>query len=127
MSALASICALAIELRNYETFLLLLGSFFVPLFGVLLADWLLAGARYTAEDVFRSPAFRPGLIAAWILGFLLYHWLHVRRSARPGGSTSSNASASRTWEYGASLPSFAAAFCLGALAVLLERRAALPG
>ena len=27
---------------QYETFLFLLGSFFVPLFGVLLADWLLA-------------------------------------------------------------------------------------
>jgi hypothetical protein len=71
MSALASIGALAIELRNYETFRLLLGSFFVPLFGLLLADWLLAGARYTADDVFRSSAFRPGLIAAWMLGFLL--------------------------------------------------------
>jgi purine-cytosine permease-like protein len=53
VSALATTEALAIELRNYETFVLLLGCFFVPLFGVLLADWLLAGARYTADDVFR--------------------------------------------------------------------------
>ena len=35
--------ALLIDLRNYQPFLFLLGSFFVPLFGVLLADWLLAG------------------------------------------------------------------------------------
>ena len=40
---IATVGALTIELRNYEAFLLLLGSFFVPLFGVLLADWLLAG------------------------------------------------------------------------------------
>ena len=38
--------ALLIDLRNYQPFLFLLGSFFVPLFGVLLADWLLAGRHY---------------------------------------------------------------------------------
>jgi nucleobase:cation symporter-1, NCS1 family len=122
VSALATIAALAIELRNYETFLLLLGSFFVPLFGVLLADWLLAGARYTADDIFRSPAFRPGLIAAWILGFLLYHWLHVPPLGPSWWVDLVERIGQPNWEYGASLPSFLAAFCLGALAVLLERR-----
>jgi nucleobase:cation symporter-1, NCS1 family len=124
VSALATIGALAIELRNYETFLLLLGSFFVPLFGVLFADWLLAGARYTADDVFRSPAFRPGLIAAWILGFLLYHWLHVPPLGPTWWVDLVERVGQPDWEYGASLPSFLAAFCLGALAVLLERRGA---
>jgi NCS1 family nucleobase:cation symporter-1 len=124
VSALATIGALAIELRNYETFLLLLGSFFVPLFGVLLADWLLAGARYTADDIFRSPAFRPGLIAAWILGFLLYHWLHVPPLGPTWWVDLVERVGQPDWNYGASLPSFLAAFCLGALAVLLERRGA---
>jgi nucleobase:cation symporter-1, NCS1 family len=124
VSALATVGALAIELRNYETFLLLLGSFFVPLFGVLLADWLLAGARYTADDVFRSPAFRPGLIAAWILGFLLYHWLHVPPLGPSWWVDVVERVGQPNWDYGASLPSFAAAFCLGASAVLLERRGA---
>ncbi len=36
----------------FENFLLLLGSFFVPLLGVLVADWLLAGCRYTEERIF---------------------------------------------------------------------------
>src|SRR3712207_4735185 len=76
VAVLATIGALTIELANYQTFLLLLGSFFVPLFGVLLADWLLAGAHYREGDVFGAPAFRPGLIAAWLLGFALYQWLH---------------------------------------------------
>jgi nucleobase:cation symporter-1, NCS1 family len=124
VSALATIGALAIELRNYETFLLLLGSFFVPLFGVLLADWLLAGGRYTADDVFRSPAFRSGLIAAWILGFLLYHWLHVPPLGPSWWVDLVERVGQPDWEYGASLPTFAASFCLGAVAVLLERRGA---
>jgi nucleobase:cation symporter-1, NCS1 family len=124
VSVLATIGALAIELRNYETFLLLLGSCFVPLLGVLLADWLLAGARYTADDVFRSPAFRPGLIAAWILGFLLYHWLHVPPLGPSWWVDLVERVGQPDWDYGASLPSFVAAFCLGGLAVLLERRGA---
>ena len=45
-AAIATIGALLVDLRNYQPFLFLLGSFFVPLFGVLLADWLLAGRRY---------------------------------------------------------------------------------
>ena len=48
----------------------------MPLFGVLLADWLRAGARYTRSAIFDAPAWRPELLLAWILGFALYHWLH---------------------------------------------------
>ena len=55
-AAVATAGALAVDLRNYQPFLYLLGSFFVPLFGVLLADWLLAGCRYRREDVFAAPA-----------------------------------------------------------------------
>ena len=44
---------------NYEAFLLLLGSFFVPLFGVLLADWLLAGMRYTTARRLRRARVPP--------------------------------------------------------------------
>src|SRR6187397_2157593 len=44
--------ALALELTSFQSFLFLLGSCFVPLFAVLLADWLAAGRRYDADDVF---------------------------------------------------------------------------
>ena len=54
-AGVATIGALLIDLRNYQPFLFLLGSFFVPLFGVLLADWLLAGRHYAREDVFAGP------------------------------------------------------------------------
>jgi len=118
VTVLATTAALTIELRNYETYLLLLGSFFVPLFGVLLADWLLAGASYRNFDFFSGPAFRGGPLLAWIAGFGLYQWLHalgpewwtelVARTDPPA--------------IGASLPSFGLAFGLTALALLIERR-----
>jgi purine-cytosine permease-like protein len=120
VALVATIGALTVELANYETFLLLLGSFFVPLFGVLLADWLLAGATYARHDFFAGPAFRPGLVLAWLAGFALYQWLH------PLGPSWWTDLLDRTsppeTQIGSSLPSFALAFGLAALAVLLERR-----
>ena len=47
--------ALLIDLRSYQTFLFLLGSFFVPLLGVLIADWLLSGCRYSAATASSPP------------------------------------------------------------------------
>ena len=74
--------------RRYQDFLFLLGAFFVPLLGVLLAHWLLNGAHYSREDVFDAPAVRPALVAAWLVGFAVYQWLHPD-GARAGGSTRS--------------------------------------
>jgi nucleobase:cation symporter-1, NCS1 family len=113
IAVLSTVGALVLQLRNYESFLLLLGSCFVPLFGVLLADWLLSGARYTTHQIFDAPAWRPELIAAWAVGFLVYHWLHepplgpswwvdvVEKTHQPNLGV------------GASLPSFAVSFVLG--------------
>jgi nucleobase:cation symporter-1, NCS1 family len=75
VAAIATVAAIAIDLVRYQDFLLLLGSFFVPLFGVLLADWLLAG-RYTEQDIFGAKPFRTGPIVAWLAGFAFYQWLH---------------------------------------------------
>src|SRR5437764_6431598 len=75
VSAAATGLALALDLGNYQDFLYLLGSFFVPLFGVLLADWLAAGGRYSVDDVFGAPAVRVEQVAAWLVGFGLYQWL----------------------------------------------------
>jgi putative hydroxymethylpyrimidine transporter CytX len=120
VAALATIGALTVQLANYETFLLLLGSFFVPLFGVLLADWLLAGATYARHDFFAGPAFRAGPVFAWLAGFALYQWLH------PLGPAWWTDLLARTnppeTQIGSSLPSFALAFGLAALAGLVERR-----
>jgi NCS1 family nucleobase:cation symporter-1 len=120
-SVAATAGALAIDLGSYLSFLVLLGSFFVPLFGVLLADWLVAGTRYRESDVFAAPPFRPGPVVAWLAGFALYQWLAphgpgwwidlVERTNPPDLGI------------GASLPSFAVALGLGAAASYLARRA----
>jgi NCS1 family nucleobase:cation symporter-1 len=122
-AAIATVGALLVDLRNYQSFLYLLGSFFVPLFAVLLADWALGGRHYERSDVFEGPPVRVEMVVAWLVGFCLYQWLspgadypgwwtrlvaHTHPQALPWG--------------GASLPSFAAAFSLAALARLLARR-----
>ena len=60
---IATAGALVLDLSDFATFLFLLGSFFVPLLGVLLADWLVEGMHYTREKVFDGPAVRPEMIA----------------------------------------------------------------
>jgi putative hydroxymethylpyrimidine transporter CytX len=112
VAMVATIGALVVELRNYESFLLLLGSFFVPLFGVLLADWLASGARYTSAQIFGAPAWRTELLAAWLLGFLLYHWLHEPPLGPSWWVDIVEKTGQPNLGIGASLPSFAASFVL---------------
>ena len=111
VTALCTAIALAVDLRDYQAFLILLGALFVPLFGVLLADWLLAGRNYTRERIFGAPAFRGGQVLAWLAGFCLYEWLSpygpgwwVSLIERTNPHTS-------PWG-GASLPAFALSFVL---------------
>ena len=112
--------ALVIDMGSYQSFLLLLGSVFVPLFAVLLADWLVAGAHYTAEDVFESAPWRPGLIAAWVAGFALYQWLF------PTGPSWWVDQVARldppAWGVGATVPSFVVSFGVGLAVALVTRR-----
>jgi nucleobase:cation symporter-1, NCS1 family len=126
--------ALAIDMRSYQRFLLVLGAVFVPLLGVLAADWLLRGAHYSAEDVFGGPAVRPGPIAAWVVGFAAYEWLSQPTDlgfwTRWLGHLPTP-----SYAVGASVPSFVVAFLLAAAAVRLgsaraaarARREPLPG
>ena len=124
-AAAATVGALVIDLVQYQPFLFLLGSFFVPLFGVLLGDWLLSGAHYSHDDVFSAPSVRPELVVSWLAGFALYQWLQpagpgwwqdLVEHFHPG-----------TLQTGASLPSFGAAFLLTLAAGLFARRGALAG
>jgi nucleobase:cation symporter-1, NCS1 family len=119
-TVIGTLGALLIDLVSYQTFLLLLGSVFVPLFAVLLADWLLAGGVYTADDVFDAPAWRPGLIAAWVAGFAVYQWLYP---TGPGGWVDAlDGIAAPDWGVGATVPSFAAAFAIALAVAAVERR-----
>ncbi len=118
VAAVATLGALTIDLLSYESFLLMLGSFFVPLFGVLLADWLAAGRHYREADVFTGRAVRWGMLAAWIAGFALYQGLH------PVGPSWWTDAIGEPPDYGigATLPSFVVSFALAAAIAALGRR-----
>jgi NCS1 family nucleobase:cation symporter-1 len=119
VAGVATLGALTIDLLSYESFLLLLGSFFVPLFGILLADWLAAGARYSRQDVFGGPALRWGMLGAWLAGFALYQWLHP---VGPSWWTDALGDGAGLG-IGATLPSFAVSLALGlAVAAAGKRR-----
>ncbi|HTZ04526.1 MAG TPA: cytosine permease [Gaiellaceae bacterium] len=124
VSAVATVLALALNLGNYQNFLYLLGSFFVPLFGVLVADWLAAGAHYSPAAIFEGPAWRVPQLAAWLVGFGLYQWLS------PVGPSWWTDAVAHTHpgnvSFGASLPSFAAAFVIALGFSLAARGSAVP-
>jgi nucleobase:cation symporter-1, NCS1 family len=117
VGAVATVGALVLEISDYEAFLYLLGSFFVPLFAVLLADWLVSGRRYDRRRVFGSALVRPGPLLAWLGGFALYQWLY------PNGPSWWVELVARldppSWSIGATLPSFALSFGLGLAAAAL--------
>jgi putative hydroxymethylpyrimidine transporter CytX len=117
VAAVATAGAFVVNLVHYQDFLYLLGSFFVPLFGVLLAQWV-AGNR----DPFRAPGIRPAQIGAWAAGFCLYQWLapvgpsswiHLVEHTNPGQGA-----------IGGSLPSFALSFALSLTLTLAGRATA---
>jgi purine-cytosine permease-like protein len=115
VAAVATAGTFVIDLVNYQSFLYLLGSFFVPLFGVLLAQWVV-GRR----EPFAAPEVRPAQIVAWLAGCCLYQWL------APVGPASWIRLVDHTHPgrgaIGGSLPSFALAFVLS-LGLTLASRA----
>jgi putative hydroxymethylpyrimidine transporter CytX len=120
-AVVATLGALAFDLTEYQQFLLLLGAFFVPLFGVLLADWLLNGMRYDAGDIFRGPAIRPGMIGSWLAGFMVYEWLAQTHGLGFWTDFLARLHPPES-QVGASLPAFAVSLALGGLVSLAARR-----
>lgn len=71
--------ALVVNLVSYENFLFLLGALFVPLFGVLFADYyILRRGRYTEDRLYGPMVGRVRLAAilAWVVGFFAYNWIN---------------------------------------------------
>jgi NCS1 family nucleobase:cation symporter-1 len=80
--AVATLLAVLVDdLARYENFLFLLGALFVPLFGVLAADWfVLARRRYDVAAMYRADGPYRGVrwraVLVWLLGFLVYNWIN---------------------------------------------------
>jgi nucleobase:cation symporter-1, NCS1 family len=82
LGAVATLLAVLVDdLARYENFLFLLGALFVPLFGVLAADWyVLARRRYDVTAMYRADGPYRGVrwpaVLVWLLGFLVYNWIN---------------------------------------------------
>ena len=83
-TALSTVLAMTISIANYETFILLIGAVFVPLFGVVLSDYYIVKRRKYTESMMygggaatNGGALKIGLpaIIAWSLGVVLYYLL----------------------------------------------------
>jgi len=126
LGALAYGLALALSMDRYELFLLLIGSVFVPLFGVFAADWLVRHrGRYGRERLFVPTGVRWLALVPWLAGFVVYHWCVP---TGPAGWVEAVRTVVADWlglpfplfgsALGASLPGFAVAF---GLTLLLPR------
>jgi NCS1 family nucleobase:cation symporter-1 len=101
VGALCTALALAVPIAQYEHFLLLIGSVFVPLFGVLAADYFVLRGRRLDPGALREVGgtywYQGGFawrgLTAWGFGVAAYHGVATLLPA-----------------LGSSLPSFALAF-----------------
>jgi putative hydroxymethylpyrimidine transporter CytX len=68
--------ALSDAAATFEVFLFLIGSVFVPLFGVFVADLARRGWRYGEAALFEDApdGIRWRAVVAWAAGFVLYQW-----------------------------------------------------
>jgi NCS1 family nucleobase:cation symporter-1 len=113
MGVLSLLVALALDVTQYENFLLLLGSFFVPLFGVLLADYFVVRkGTYTSDELYTMPAgTRWAAVAAWLAGVIAFQVTNPTFLAAYWADWANIAPAA-LGAVGGSIPSFAVAFLL---------------
>ena len=70
IGVIATVLALVLDLGNYTQFLYLIGSVFVPLFAVAIADFFVVSKmRWDVSDTAR---FRWQPTVAWVIGFVAY-------------------------------------------------------
>ena len=74
IGTLATICALAFNVADYENFLILIGSLFVPLLGVLAVDYFLISRR--RWNVSESAPARWVMLLPWFIGFCAYQLIN---------------------------------------------------
>jgi putative hydroxymethylpyrimidine transporter CytX len=123
------VLALVFTMETYALFLLLIGSVFVPLFGVFAADYFVRHrGRYGEEALFAPSGIRWPALVPWIAGFVVYHWCVA---TGPAGWLDAVRTVLADWlslpyplfgsRLGASLPSLGVAFGLALLLPSRER------
>jgi putative hydroxymethylpyrimidine transporter CytX len=74
IGVLTTVLALSINIDDYANFLYLIGGVFIPLSGVLIAAWL--RTPWQDWNVSIDAPSRPGMLAAWLAGFVLYQLIN---------------------------------------------------
>lgn len=83
ISGISVVLAAWLTMERYETFLFLIGSVFVPLFGILAADHFInRRGRIDADQLdvaggsyWYTGGVRLAAVIPWVAGFLVYHWV----------------------------------------------------
>ncbi|HEY0805088.1 MAG TPA: cytosine permease [Pseudonocardiaceae bacterium] len=75
IGALTMVLALVLNISSYTNFLTLIGSVFVPLFGVLAADYFVARHANDWDTSIRARS-RWGMLVAWLLGLAVYQLIN---------------------------------------------------
>jgi nucleobase:cation symporter-1, NCS1 family len=123
IAAVSTVLAGWLTMERYEAFLLLIGSVFVPLFGILAADYFInrrahieVNDLYDDEGGYRYNAgFRIGSLVPWMVGVLVFHWIAPTGPAWWTELVSDVAGTPLSGRFhwlSASIPSFAIAFLL---------------
>lgn len=124
--------AIMLDVTKYEFFLFLIGSFFVPLFGILVADYFILRKRnYRVDELEREKGaywYRGGVnvwgLIAWLAGIVVYHITNPGTLDATLFAGWSKIIPPELTAWGGSLPSFLAAFALYAAlgAIMLRSR-----
>jgi NCS1 family nucleobase:cation symporter-1 len=133
IAAAGTVLAAWLTMARYESFLFLLGSVFVPLFGILTADHFIIRkstidipSLYAADGRYRfTRGIRIRALIPWLAGFVAYHWVVPTGPQwwlnAVEGVLSSPLSSRWPW-LSASLLSFALAFVLALCTGLSSRQ-----
>ena len=73
IGVLTTTVALTVDISQYTNFLYLIGGVFIPMAGALLGAW--ARSR-TGWDTSTGAPARPGMMAAWAIGFIVYQLIN---------------------------------------------------
>lgn len=74
IGVVTTVIALTVDVDQYQNFLYLIGAVFIPLSGALVAGWVRTrGAHWNVSD---TAPVRPGMITAWIIGFVVYQLIN---------------------------------------------------
>ncbi len=74
VGVVATVLALVLNVNDYANFLILIGSVFVPLLGVMAVDYFLVSRR--AWDLSETAPARRRMLIPWLLGFVAYQLIN---------------------------------------------------